>query len=1668
MDVKSEQAQLRRIVTTLTDITNNSSNQTLQNQLCNKLFKELDMRYFFEDKEYDLSYEEKIIFRIFAGQRGMLPFPKQIAMVKRILKSPYSVSQLMMGEGKTSVIAFLTLYLRARQQGRLALFVVPTELFDSVEANLNEAMQAFYTNVVALRYERHQLTSHKLEEIQADLQKSEDEQKPILTTLSTLQTFKLELLSKAQSLSTLSKAFKDAHQQQQLAVASNVPSSIAAANAHLEHLGKRYESARTDINLLHDIVKKISKQGDALFDEVDLLFDAYQQMNFPAGEKIGVNPDGNLLLQKIYKVLASDPDIKNRLRLCENKQKSFFKTDPDAYQREIVPIVASKLITDIEAIQDYVENHQEEYVRYVSGKMQPNLQQFVGRSQPLTEQDLQEDLIGCDLQQLQKDLHFLNYVKRLSQSKDTDAKKAADLIALSKHFLCELTPATLQKKGNRNYGLSKDENMRGKIVLYLGIDTPSPNEFGYHWEAAAYYYQYAAAFTPDERQVQEIASIAKRSAEYYMQYRGESLHTTAEYLDFQKIFGISLDDIDKPEQMQKALQHIGNDIDKRMKLQQTFITNYVSSHSERLSSTGIDAVDLVATCNAMSGTPWNVEGYEKKLAAQYFPDIGTGGRILHTLAKKANKDSILTTTDNVASIEEFMQQCFAQHSTPQCIRGLIEAGGVFDKFKSNADVAAGIASFLAEKQTQGLVDPKIKGVLFFHTDPGHTQPNTLYVWKLGASAPERIGGTSPEALEAKGLLPENYFVYYDEKHTTGTDIAQIPDAINLITYENTPKQKVKQAVMRLRQLFYGQNVSFVVSQTHYNTLLREESQSLSVNDIIIDSVKAQSERKIDAMERHYQQQIQHIFTKEAAHQICAVLDNNILSDQIIDAYMPFISSSLEDKPYQQHGSLVTFLDTKEMLKEQVTHKLENFKAATTSAGAAPSVLNCVSIHANEQKEWCDSSKVLPELSKHTHAGIGIEMTVEQQVEIQQEVNIETETEIDLELQNYAHNALEIKSESVMNEKMFLALLAEVRDNSENKFITFFNNTTTLQKQLKSYPYKIGNRALPYHKAFSEKIHGTYAYFNTVENATLAVFHELQRPPKQILAIQNSKGDIRWLLLSEFEAGYALKHLTKLYNENAKAVDNVWLIQPDGSTVLQNKGMDFPAASMKARRGLLEINAFGGYVHYLDTNTAETEQWLSEDSEIKLRFLKVKTVYNKEQRQILNNSHCLNNQGSGASGSIYASLFPGRLEREKNRQGNYTPASDVLCKIMDPAENGAFGNLRTDYVALLGIDWAKRNSDSITKEALCKLKISTKAKDDAQLKIEAEQLTQRQLNALQPHHIPHLKAEQLALARLPKKSVLFLKHPSQIYIDTADGNRRYLLNKKQVNTLTRQQEGLIPGVNPEYYKDFQKFWQIASIPASYFAQAKTLNIIYHDGWSNVNSLQIKALPKELMGQLIEQKLLNDTQIDAFHGNHIDVIPVDRVKNISKEQIQEIDDPEVIAQLETIARKHGIAPGTWTQWLTSAQVALISPQQLTYLNADQVGVIEANVTKQRWKELRTHLEPSQVRSTTNAQLINHLSKDYLLLLQDKAAIQKVSYKNVQHLTREQLRQRSWAQFFIYTLGVITLGVAANVTTLLAHLTLIPYGYKKIYGTQMPLMNSLSKHRRRLHRYFEVYSR
>src|ERR1700722_10939080 len=161
-----------------------------------------------------------------------------------------------------------------------------------------------------------------------------------------------------------------------------------------------------------------------------------------------------------------------------------------------------------------------------------------------------------------------------------------------------------------------------------------------------------------------------------------------------------------------------------------------------------------------------------------------------------------TSEQRVQMIGKILEELFKGHPQKERVRMLMDSGALFKDF-SNFEVAQALRNYLNIP------------VLFFmrNAQKGEKTPDTLALLKPGSDIPIIIGGTRIEDIEMTGLGIDDYFVFDDDRHTTGTDIPVILDGIGLMTLDETMLRRTFfQTILRLRDYFTYQNVEFVIPE----------------------------------------------------------------------------------------------------------------------------------------------------------------------------------------------------------------------------------------------------------------------------------------------------------------------------------------------------------------------------------------------------------------------------------------------------------------------------------------------------------------------------------------------------------------------------------------------------------------------------------------------------------------------------------------------------------------------------------------------------------------------------------------------------------------------------------------------------------------------------------------
>jgi hypothetical protein len=239
-------------------------------------------------------------------------------------------------------------------------------------------------------------------------------------------------------------------------------------------------------------------------------------------------------------------------------------------------------------------------------------------------------------------------------------------------------------------------------------------------------------------------------------------------------------------------------------------------------------------------------------------------------------------------------------------------------------------------------------------------------------------------------------------------------------------------------------------------------------------------------------------------------------------------------------------------------------------------------------------------------------------------------------------------------------------------------------------------------------------------------------------------------------------------------------------------------------------------------------------------------------------------------------------------------------------------------------------------------------------------------------------------------VEFIEKSEQIY--SRDNGGSYYLSLEQTGMLKERQAHLIPYINPLFYRQFDKQWQIQAIPCKY------VNHVSDQFLSLCKKVQYKGFAQSMLNHSL--LFGNPTRFGWLHGNLLPHIPKQFLEYVNEEQIREITDPLIIERLESLA-PDGVEAGTWTSWLSGEQVCLIDPDtQLSYLRrAEQIQAVPIGWVMLLDAAMLPLLQgPAQIRAITTKALFARLTPNQMPWISNEQ-MKWVSLEQRHGLTGEQ---------------------------------------------------------------------
>lgn len=663
------------------------------------------------------------------------------------------------------------------------------------------------------------------------------------------------------------------------------------------------EQEEKAIQALENILILIQENGDALIDECDTSLDPKDELNYTKGQMQNVSLDLFRNILKIYRILD-----KVELGLI-----------PDKYTLKQV-MMGQKGIPTEEQWNVALQNLANKLVEDKEGLLHA---------------------FALNLKPEQKTL-LLQYIlnEKITEIPDFVLNsEEKGIIGLAKGEL-ELFRHCLKNKFNEHYGFPKSADFEGSreiAIPYASNNTPNErSQFGSVYEII----NYTIEAQKQKEQLslsliyQFIAHYQTEAAYEVMESLGRvAIEKTKAGAEFEKLTNKKLNTIDINNEIQlKELQKTfsqNEDISDHILFK--YVLPDIKQYASVQRSNGINHVEQYRSSQAVSGTTWNVRCMHQRFNYNEDEGIGVDGKTIDLLIQKKTPVKVCASNQT----QDIINETVIKHPETHNVQAFIDAGALF-KGKENELVASEFAEQLGKRPNN-----KIRHVLYFNDQNILCAMPVEQITKKSEKEqkekpkvePIIIGSTSLEVIYKKtGSLPHQYFTYYDQRHTTGTDIKQKPNAIGITSIDSDTKARdFWQAAMRFRDFPRGQRLETVLSASGAST--KPKGASWDIKDVIHLVQSNQDNVLADLHLRSHLDKMNNIIRRNLFNRVTHC-GNMALKRKLRKDFAKAFEVSLLADPFQEFKEVETPTRTEKILQKYLDLCLLNYKELLANANIA--------------------------------------------------------------------------------------------------------------------------------------------------------------------------------------------------------------------------------------------------------------------------------------------------------------------------------------------------------------------------------------------------------------------------------------------------------------------------------------------------------------------------------------------------------------------------------------------------------------------------------------------------------------------------------------------------------------------------------------------------------------
>ncbi len=567
-----------------------------------------------------------------------------------------------------------------------------------------------------------------------------------------------------------------------------------------------------------------------------------------------------------------------------------------------------------------------------------------------------------------------------------DAHGKKEAICLVRGLLLIILPDVMKGYVNQNYGFSKKHrendqgnSKKGFAIPYLSANTPketelSPSEFQNQHETAS---KTLVALFHEGLSERQLEEMLHRLIEAYNDnaLTGIIDENNNAYKTIQEVFMVEDGEILNVQDLSKNF--IGERY-KKVRFNQKTIFHYfkyivasqISLYKQTFVSTSFDFLKQFASSTSMTATPQEAGAHGKDTI--FIPTPGSKGFIPYHFFKKG-KDILSVDTANYKTLVKSVGKQLLGSTTKQ--NALIDVGGLF-RGHTNRQVVDSLFEQLEEYNSE------IEEIAYFDEQ----LEEFVVVGKNSRTERNFL-------KDFKGNL-STLLIYFDKARTVGSDTKLGPTASALTLLDRkTTQSEMGQGIGRMRQLQYGQSITFALPEDLYNDLYVNIDGLDLKREILYKHLSVQEDNlegrgNLLAIKQQINADIRNIVLKK----ICSA-STIIEAQEIFEKDSKELVTTAHFEPSILYGSIISDADVDGDLNRFLERAQERVKQ-----------LHCLGFFEKRKQAkmlesyktlWSagDKKLTLPEKTISTEEEINgecdvlVEQEVEQQVELEEQLQV---------------------------------------------------------------------------------------------------------------------------------------------------------------------------------------------------------------------------------------------------------------------------------------------------------------------------------------------------------------------------------------------------------------------------------------------------------------------------------------------------------------------------------------------------------------------------------------------------------------------------------------------------------------------------------------------------------